>query len=80
MQFLEAVQALKEGKQVVRACWSDNDGYLVFMPGMKNIWKITVAPTVNAGNNLFSVEDFLAEDWMVANFEEKCDGSEADAA
>lgn len=72
MKFLEAVEALKDGKQVVRTGWKKEEGYLTFMPGMKNIWKITLTPTVNAGNNLFSVEDFLADDWEIANFEEKC--------
>lgn len=67
MLFNEAVSALKEGNIVTRESWGPCDGYIIFMPGMKNVWKITVVPSVNAGNNLFSMEDYMAEDWQISN-------------
>ena len=67
MKFLEMIEALKEGKTTTRYIWQPESGYLVFMPGMSAVWKITTQPTVNAGNNLFSVEDFCADDWQVSN-------------
>ncbi len=65
MKFIEAVELLVKGNFVIRESWDEDRGYLVFMPGMKNIWCITINPTVNAGNNLFSVEDYMAEDWIL---------------
>lgn len=65
MKFNEAIQALLEGKQVVRESWGSATGYLALLPGMPTVWKILTQPTPNAGNHLFLVEDFLAEDWKV---------------
>ena len=73
MKFNEAVQAMKSGESVTRARWPNASGYLVLMPGMQNIWRITIDPIPNAGNNLFSVEDYDATDWQIS------DGSNVDA-
>lgn len=82
MQFLEAIKALNEGKHVTRVGWVPEDGYLVHMPDMRHIWHITTQPSVNAGNKLFTVEDFLADDWQVSNGanKEKEDEEQRDAA
>jgi hypothetical protein len=69
MKFCEALDLMKEGKNVVRLSWADSDGYLTFMPGMKHIWKILPYPNPNAGNHILSVEEMDAIDWMV--YEEK---------
>lgn len=63
MNFNEALNALKDNKKVKRAAWSKEDGYLVLLPGMAFVWKIVLVPNPNAGNFIFSVEDFLGEDW-----------------
>jgi hypothetical protein len=70
MNFQEMISALKNGKLARRESWTETDGFLVLMPSMKYVWKILVAPTPNAGNHGFCVEEFLAEDWMV--FEAAC--------
>jgi hypothetical protein len=49
---------------MVRESWSEEDGYLVLLEGMKHCWKILTKPTVNAGNHIFSVEELSASDWM----------------
>lgn len=67
MNFSEAIQAMRDGKSVTRAGWSENDGYLVLMPGMKTVWHVTITPAVNAGNKLFFLDDYLANDWQVSN-------------
>lgn len=63
MLFLEALEQLKAGKSMYRAGWNPQDGYLVFMKGMTHVWKIVLQPAPNAGNYIFSVEDFGADDW-----------------
>jgi hypothetical protein len=63
MFFLEALEALKAGKSMCRASWTIESGYLKIMDGMDFVWKIVLLPNPNAGNYIFSVEDFLAEDW-----------------
>lgn len=63
MLFMEALEMLKSGKDVSRQSWSEEDGYLTFMSGMKHIWKILIKPQPNAGNHIFSVEELLADDW-----------------
>ena len=63
MLFSEALELLRQGKNVARESWSQADGYLVFMKGMKHIWKIITHPTPNAGNHILSVEELLASDW-----------------
>ena len=74
--------ALVEGQYVTRKSWPEESGYLVFMPGMSSIWRITINPVPNAGNNLFSVEDFLADDWQVSRGPNKEieDGNASDGA
>lgn len=65
MLFSEALEALKEGKNVARESWLENDGYLALMKGMKHVWKIIPHPNPNAGNHVFSVEELSADDWKV---------------
>jgi hypothetical protein len=63
MLFLDALNQLKSGESMCRASWSLEDGYVKLMDGMKFVWKIVLLPNPNAGNYIFSVEDFLACDW-----------------
>lgn len=63
MLFSEALDALHAGKPMCRENWSLEDGYLKLMEGMSFVWKIVLLPNPNAGNYIFSVADFLAEDW-----------------
>jgi hypothetical protein len=64
MLFEEALTMLKDGKSICRSAWSLDDGYLQIMPGMKYVWKIVLLPQPNAGNFIFSVDDFTADDWQ----------------
>lgn len=64
MLFLDALAQLKAGKSMCRASWTLESGYLKLMDGMDFVWKIVLLPNPNAGNYIFSVEDFLAEDWQ----------------
>ncbi len=63
MLFKEALAQLESGKSMCREVWRLEDGYLKLMDGMKFVWKIVLLPNPNAGNYIFSVEDFLAGDW-----------------
>jgi len=63
MLFQEALDLLQAGEALCREVWSLEDGYLKLMEGMKYVWKIVLHPNPNAGNYIFSVEDFLAGDW-----------------
>lgn len=63
MLFLDALKQLESGVAMRRQVWTPEDGYLSIMPGMKYVWKIVLLPNPNAGNFIFSVEDFLASDW-----------------
>lgn len=58
----DALTLLEKGEVVCREVWSIADGYLVFLPGMKHVWKVVIQPA-NAGNYIFSVEDLRATDW-----------------
>lgn len=64
MLFLDALTQLEAGVAMVRDTWTEEDGYLSMMPGMKYVWKIILLPNPNAGNFIFSVEDFTADNWM----------------
>jgi len=64
MQFQEALAELEAGKAMRRAAWPDAEGYLQLLPGMKFIWKIVLIPNPNAGNFIFSLEDFHGDDWQ----------------
>jgi len=64
MLFSEALAQLQEGHAMRRASWEESEGYLSLMPGMKHVWKIVLQPNPNAGNFIFSVEDFLGDDWV----------------
>lgn len=63
MLFSEALDNLEKGFPMRRSIWTAEDGYLSLMPGMKYVWKIVLLPNPNAGNFIFSVEDFKADDW-----------------
>lgn len=63
MLLQEALVNLQANKQMHRAGWPIEEGYLSLMPGMTHVWKIVIQPTTNAGNYIFSVEDLLADDW-----------------
>lgn len=63
MLFLDALAQLKAGVPMRRAAWTAEEGYLKLMPGMKYVWKIVLIPNPNAGNFIFSVEDFEKDDW-----------------
>ena len=64
MLFEEAIAKLLAGKSMCRAVWPLEESYLQIMPGMKYVWKIVLLPQPNAGNYIFSVEDFHADDWQ----------------
>ena len=63
MLLQEALENLKSGKQMHRAAWPIEEGYLSLMPGMTHVWKVVIKPTTNAGNFIFSLEDLTADDW-----------------
>jgi hypothetical protein len=64
MLFTEALQKLQDGAAMRRAAWPEIEGYLKLMPGMGHVWKIVLQPAPNAGNFIFSVEDFISSDWV----------------
>ncbi len=63
MLFLDALKQLEAGCAMRRSSWPAEEGYLKLMPGMKFIWKIVLVPNPNAGNFIFSLEDFNGNDW-----------------
>lgn len=69
MNFTQALHAMEGHQAVIRDSWKNEDGsydkYLVLMRGMTSVWQILIKPTVNAGNYLFTKEDFQAEDWSI---------------
>ena len=65
MLFAEALQALKDGKNVKRECWEVEEGYMKLLRGMKHVWKILIHPAPNAGNHIFSAAELEADDWQV---------------
>lgn len=84
MLLADALKLLKEGKNVSRSCWSQEDGYLVLMKGMAYVWKILTVPPKgpNAGNHIFSYDELVADDWKEyseADFAPK-DANSEDAA
>lgn len=64
MLFLEALEQMKAGVAMRRTAWADTEGYLKVLPDMKYVWKIVTQPNPNAGNFIFSIEDFEANDWV----------------
>ena len=64
MLFADALVQLQAGVPMRRAAWSIDEGYLQLMSGMKHVWKIMLVPNPNAGNFIFSMEDFLGDDWQ----------------
>ena len=65
MLFAEALKALREGKNVKRECWAEEEGYLKLLRGMKHVWKIIIKPNPNANNHIFSTEELETTDWQV---------------
>ncbi len=63
MLFNEALEHLQAGESMRRKAWPIEEGYLKLLPGMKHVWKIVLLPNPNAGNFIFSVEDFISDDW-----------------
>lgn len=63
MLFSEALVKLGAGHSMHRKSWAFEDGYLKLMDGMQFVWKIVLLPNPNAGNYIFSVADFLSDDW-----------------
>ena len=63
MLFKEALDYLQEGKFMRRAAWPIEEGYLALLAGMGHVWKIVLLPNPNAGNFIFSMADFLGDDW-----------------
>lgn len=63
MLLQDALKLMKDGCQMIRAGWKEQDGYVVLMPGMTHCWKVVLKPTVNAGNFMWSYEDLTANDW-----------------
>ncbi len=70
MLLQEALDALRDGENVVRELWTPEEGYLALMQGMKHVWKIVLHPNPNAGNYIFSLADLVADDWKVYKFGE----------
>lgn len=64
MLFLQALAQLKSGSAMKRTKWSESEGYLKILPGMSYVWKIVLTPQPNAGNFIFSIEDFTSDDWV----------------
>lgn len=70
MLLKDAIELMKEGKQVVRTIWEEKEGYLTILPNAKFVWKIVFNNGVpNAGNFIFETEDLLADDWIELNIE-----------
>jgi Protein of unknown function (DUF2829) len=65
MLFSDALVQLKAQMPVYRSGWVPQDGYICLMPGMTHVWKVVLMPAPNAGNYIFSMADFLADDWEV---------------
>jgi hypothetical protein len=66
MQFMEAIKALQEGKMVVRECWNEEEnGYLKLMYGLPYVWRILMMPNPNAGSFSFSIDEMVADDWVL---------------
>lgn len=64
MLLQKALSELHAGKNMCRAAWGIEDGYLKLMVGMSHVWKIMLKPTPNAGNYIFSYTDLVADDWQ----------------
>ena len=64
MLFLDALAKLQANVPMRRASWAESEGYLTILPGALYVWKIILQPQPNAGNFIFCVADFLADDWV----------------
>jgi hypothetical protein len=71
MLFHDAMVQLQARVPMYRKGWDPQDGYVTLMPGMGHVWKIVLTPAPNAGNYMWSVADFLADDWEVYVLEKK---------
>jgi hypothetical protein len=65
MNFVEMLKELEAGKCIRRSAWKYEEGYLKLMMGFNTVWKILTIPSANAGNHLFTMDDFNATDWHV---------------
>ena len=64
---MEMVDGVIKGKFAKRGIWTKEDGYLVLMPDIKLIWKIITTPMPNAGGYPFTIDDILADDWVLSD-------------
>lgn len=66
MNFMEAVANMQIGERLYRSKWQ---GYTMnIIPGQGYIWSIplsTTAPRIDAAIYTPSIEDILANDWIV---------------
>ena len=65
MLLQDMLVQLQSNIHMRRESWKDEDGYLSLMPGMTHIWKIVLITNPNAGNYIFSLDDLLADDWVI---------------
>jgi hypothetical protein len=65
MNFMDAINNLRDGKKLMRPEWSGY--YVIILDGQSYIWSIGFGKTqsVNAQIYTASIEDILANDWMV---------------
>ena len=66
MNFIDAVNNMLSGKRMIRTGWSGY--YLSILNGQNYIWSIGSsgdAPKVNAAIYTPSIDDILANDWIV---------------
>lgn len=76
MKFEKALAMLKDGHSMHRSSWAIEEGYLQVMRGMEYVWKIMLKPQPNAGNFIFRIDDFSADDWK--EFEVPAEAIEAE--
>ncbi len=65
MLFAEAFEHLLKNEFVTRRATPDY--FLMFLSDMDHIWQIRIRPQPNFANHLFSVKDYLADDWYIVD-------------
>jgi hypothetical protein len=65
MNFSEMLDQLNQRGCARRTSWPMKDGYIVRMMGFNTVWKVLTVPAPNAGNYLFTTDDFAANDWVL---------------
>lgn len=66
MNFMDAVANMIAGKRIIRKGWGGN--YLTILNNQNYIWNIgngNDKPIINASLYTPSLDDILADDWMV---------------